>query len=247
MNINIISNDARYEILNDFLNENGYYSKITTLDNLTQCDAVILPMKTNASVDDFKHPLSKVGNAIVFTGERDKISQVFNGEIVDYSKNESFLLENAYITAECALSIALSELNKTLSQTRALIIGYGRIGKYLSKMLLDLNTSLYVYARREESVKEATLSGAQPFSISELDKGNFDVVFNTVPERIVPKAISDKIKDTLLIELASAPGGFEDDGAPKKALKLPGIMKPRSAGYAIYNFVSSYLSSIKEG
>ena len=248
MNISIISIDPRYEILNRILNENGHESKLASFDTVGNPDALVLPIKSVMSDEELKAIFSSIDDStLVFSGEPQKINRFFKGKIIDYSADEAFLLENAYITAECALSILMNSFEKILCGSKMLVLGYGRIGEYLSEMLIDLNVDLYVYARREEKKKRAELAGAKTVNLSELGKYKFDAVLNTVPQKIISKEITDSMKDTLFLELASAPGGFEDENASEKARMLPGRMKKESAALAIYKFIDNYFSSCKGG
>ena len=65
-------------------------------------------------------------------------------------------------------------------------------------------------------------------------------MFNTVPSFIFTrKVLSKHHKDTLFIELASTPGGFDKEAVSKLGLKLipalslPGKVAPKAAGNII--------------
>ena len=65
----------------------------------------------------------------------------------DLLKDEEYTAQNAAITAHCAIKVALPYLKTTLSDTPTLIIGWGRIGKCLSKLLKALDCPVTVAAR----------------------------------------------------------------------------------------------------
>ena len=97
-----------------------------------------------------------------------------------------------------------------------------------------------MYARRDSALALAKERGLHAEFIEKLGKSPHDVIFNTVPSRIVSnEQILALDTDTLLIELASAPGGFDFEIAEQYGLKcinaqgLPGKYAPRSAGLAI--------------
>ena len=80
---------------------------------------------------------------------------------------------------------------------------------------------------------------------------NFDVIFNTIPFPIFNRDILSRLdKNTLLIDLASRPGGVDFKAAAELqiktiwALSLPGRVAPKSAGQIIKNTI---LNMIKEG
>ena len=170
-----------------------------------------------------------------------------NIKYIDYYEDECFTLKNAYITAEGAISIAMNSINIMLRDAKCAVLGFGRIGNALSQMLSSLGSKPYIFARRAES---NTLAKEMGFNIkSDMSFKDFDVIFNTVPERIISNgellAIPDK---TVLIELASAPGGFDQDIAIQSGLQaincsgLPGKYAPESAGKAVSDAVIQILT-----
>ena len=62
-----------------------------------------------------------IGGRLPFVGDR----------FIDYSVREDFQIENAVPTAEGAIALAMKEMDITLFGSKALVTGYGRIGKYL--------------------------------------------------------------------------------------------------------------------
>ncbi len=245
MKISIISNDKRYEILNQLLNERGYQSRIVSFCESIKADALILPIKSAISDNEYKNIFLNADNStLVFSPQAESISKFFKGRIIEYPNDEDFLEKNAYITAECALQIILCRLEKSLSHSKILVLGYGRIGKALSNMLSSLNADVYIYARRLDSQTEALRKNLSVRDISCIGKEFFDVIVNTVPCKIVSESQTEYLsKTTVLIELASSPGGFENEKNVEKALGLPGKMKSYSAALAIYDFINKYLSS----
>lgn len=243
--ISIISTDLRYEALCDIFKEQGYNSSLCTPNTIKSPDILILPIKSTLTEKEFLKIFLKVKkSALVFTGEEDKVKKYFDGRIINYSKVESFIDRNAYITAESAMILALNKMQKSLSESECAVIGYGRIGKHLAKILKGLGSSVTVFARRKESREEAITSGVRAEGIEAISNSSFDVIFNTVPTQIIRKETSDKISSkTIVLDLASLPGGFEDEGFPIRALALPGKMMPISAGRAIFDFVQEYISN----
>lgn len=172
--------------------------------------------------------------------------------LTDYYENEVLQLRNAYVTAEAAVMTAMELTDRTLLDTSVAVLGYGRIGKYLSRILRALGATVTVCARREECLFEAAAEGCHPLLISPdvsmsglrpLCRGHA-VLFNTVPARILERELLLGLeRDTLLIDLASAPFGVCDgdvrEATEKRGLRylrapsLPGSYAPRSAGEII--------------
>ena len=177
--------------------------------------------------------------------------------VTDYYGREDVQVANAHITAEGALMYAMTETERTLHGAKVAVIGYGRIGHFLSSLLLSLGADVTVLARREESLAWARCEGAKTAkiskdSISSLSSG-YDIIFNTVPYPLIGAEVIYRMKpDTLLVELASSPGGFDAAAARRSAVKIiwassiPGKYAPVSAGNIIADAVLSVLSDAAE-
>ncbi len=172
--------------------------------------------------------------------------------VTDYYESEILQLRNAYITAEAALMTAMELTDRTIRGASVAVLGFGRIGKYLSRLLRALGADVTVCARREESLFEAAAEGCHPLLITESDPmgglsplcRDHPVLFNTVPAHVLPRDLLMGLSpDTLLIDLASAPFGVSDchirEATAKNSLRylrapsLPGSYAPRDAGRAI--------------
>jgi dipicolinate synthase subunit A len=78
-----------------------------------------------------------------------------------------------------------------------------------------------------------------PFHLNDLKKevNNTDILINTIPYPIVNAAVISKMPaHTLIIDIASKPGGTDFRYAEKRGIKallapsLPGIVAPKTAG-----------------
>ena len=176
----------------------------------------------------------------------------------DYYEDEIFTIKNAYLTAEGALQLAMASIKGSIRQAKCAIIGYGRIGRALGEMMKAIGANTTVFARKEEMLVWAEHTGLYvnkivPGKESSLEVlSEFDIVFNTVPERIITNEILLGITSkTLLIELASPPGGFDPDIAEQcevnfiKAGGLPGKYAPITAGRIVGETIVKFLK--KEG
>jgi len=145
----------------------------------------------------------------------------------------------------------MEELPITLHGSRCLITGYGRVGKSLSKLLTAMEAKVTVAARKHADLAWAEAQGCACIEIKNLaEAGDFDVIFNTVPYLLFGRDILRKLdKGTLLIDLASRPGGVDFTAAAELkiktvwALSLPGRVAPKTAGAIIKNTI---LNMIKE-
>ncbi len=177
-------------------------------------------------------------------------------EVFDYYEREEFAVANAVPTAEGAIEIALRELPVTVNGAEMLVIGYGRIGKVLAKLLASLGANVTVSARKEADFAWISANGFKSAATGELskllEKKHFDTVFNTVPRVVLGEEELLHIKrDTLIVDLASKPGGIDVEAAKSRslntvwALSLPGKCAPLTAGKIIADTVSRYI--IKKG
>ena len=175
----------------------------------------------------------------------------------DYFESEAFQIKNAYTTAEAALFVAMEKLGRTVRGADFAITGYGRIAKQLASLLVSLGGRVTVCARKESDLVWAELLGCRTLKISTEDKNSvspllwgYDVIFNTVPAWLFDANALERIdKRTLLIELASTPGGIDVLAAKRLhsnvlwAASLPGKYAPESAGELIADCVRAILES----
>lgn len=170
----------------------------------------------------------------------------------DYFESEEFQIENAYTTAEAAISIAMNSLNKNLCGANVAITGYGRIAKHLVRLLSALGARVTVCARKERDLSWARSLGCSTVkldsqSVMRLTCG-YDVIYNTVPHWLFERSFLEKVeKQTFLIDLASVPGGVDICAAKELgsnvlwATSLPGKYAPMSAGELIADCVDRIL------
>lgn len=153
--------------------------------------------------------------------------------VIDLLKDSLYQAENAYITAECALEIALTRLPRTLRDCPVLIIGWGRIGRCLAKLLGSLGAQVTVCARQasHRAICQALgyASGEAAYLGPQLD--GFRLIFNTVPAPVFTQAQLERARDSVKIELASRQGLFGEDVIVARG--LPGIHMPESSGSLI--------------
>lgn len=194
--------------------------------------------------------LGLLENKIVFSGKADLIKRLNPNIIVyDYLNREEFAVANALPTAEGAIQVAMELYEGTVSGSNCLVIGYGRIGQILSRTLKNLNAKVTVSARRDEHYQYIKADGNTPICTNEiLGLNGYDLVFNTVPKLVIYNSILENTdKDTIVIDLASLPGGVDYSKAKQlditavQALSLPGKCSPKTAGYIIYDTILNIL------
>ena len=153
-------------------------------------------------------------------------------ERVDFLQDENYLCENAYITAECAVDVALPYLKRTLRRCPVLVIGWGRIGKCLGQLLKNIGADVTIAARNPAHRAMAEALGYQAESLEDISLQHFRLIFNTVPYPIVHREqLAAAAADCVKIELASRDGMEGDDIIIARG--LPGLHMPESSGKLI--------------
>lgn len=191
---------------------------------------------------------------IIFGGKLDENFKNFckqNGFLaVDYLNREELSVANAVPTAEGALQTAMEELPTTIFGAKVLIIGFGRIGKVLTKNFCDLGAQVTVSTGSYEKIEWIKILGAKPKQTSKLgdDLGQYDLIINTAPSVVLDSGRLSKVSDNaLIIDLASKPGGVDFECAKmlgKKtiwALSLPGKVAPKTSGEIIAKTILNIL------
>ena len=161
----------------------------------------------------------------------------------DPAHDEALLRVNAQLTAECAIERAMQRPGRALLGSTCVVTGFGRIGQALTVRLTALGAFVIVCARNEAQMRRAHELGAHPLPLERIAQAcaQADVIFNTVPARILHEAALARIgRETLLIELASPPYGADPETAKRLNVRmvlaggLPGRYAPMDAGAALF-------------
>lgn len=267
----IIGGDARLSALAVSLRQSGFavhtFSGEQPLKNAVEkCDSVILGLP--ASRDDkyvnapqLKTPvLLKDLFQLMGSGKRlfagkmtdsvKAVADVFGILWADYCAREEFEILNAVPSTEGAIQLAMEETAYTLNGANVLITGYGKIGRILSRSLSALGANVTVCARRAQSRAQIRADNLTPSAFAFLPQlcKNTDILFNTVPQRVIEKEALVNLKNALVIDLASNPGGVDFEAARDIgvrviwALGLPGKVAPVTAGEIIKDTIFNILS-----
>lgn len=107
--------------------------------------------------------------------------------IIDIMKCEELAVLNSISTAEGAIQIAMEETNHTLHDSNILILGFGRIGKVLAKMLNAIGANVYCEARKNEDLAWIKTYGYNVVKLSNLNENlkNKDIIINTIPSNYI--------------------------------------------------------------
>ena len=144
-------------------------------------------------------------------------------QFVDLLKREEFSVLNTIATAEGNIQIAMEETQRTVHGSNVLVMGFGRIGKVLAKMLDGIGAKVYCEARKDEDISWIKAYGYNPIHLNNLDEylGRFDIIINTIPFQILEGPKLDLVKkEVVIVDLASNPGGVDRKAARERDLKV---------------------------
>lgn len=239
-----------------------------SLSGAAIADCVILPLPAfdgeylNAPLSDRRAALADVLDALrpgqlLCAG---RVSPVLRGEaekrklrLVDYFAREELAVANAVPTSEGAIQIAMEELPITLHGAKVLVIGTGRLGKVLCQQLRGLGSNVSLAARKFSDLAWAQVWGCGTERSDQLSGWlcAYDLIINTVPVPILGREeLTDLKPGSLIIDLASKPGGVDFSAASELgvkviwALSLPGKTAPVTAGLAIKTAVYNILTEL---
>ncbi|WP_274361409.1 dipicolinate synthase subunit DpsA [Paenibacillus thermotolerans] len=179
-------------------------------------------------------------------------------ELIELFERDDVAIYNSIPTAEGAVMMAMQNTDITLHSSVCTVLGFGRTGITVARLLQGFGANVQVGVRRDEHFARAFEMGFQPFYTKDLkaNVGNTDVLFNTIPSLIVTaQVIAAMPPRTLIIDLASKPGGTDFRFAERRGVKailapgLPGIVAPKTAGKIIASVVSQMImeDSAKRG
>lgn len=280
MKILIIGGDLRFAAIADSLAKKRFDAttcllekaelsvpKVPLTEALKENDIIILGLPCsrddytlNAPFSDTKLSLVELFSAIkpgtlilagVVSEKIAELARHYNVTIIDYFKREELEILNSIPTSEGAIEIAMAELPITIHSCKCLVLGYGRIGKFLCSQLKGLGANVTATSRSHEGmawINAACLNGVYTDKIAGY-LGDFDLIFNTIPQKILREQELRLLKpDCLVIDLASKPGGVDFVAAKDLgikviwALSLPGKCAPVTAGEIICSTVLNILS-----
>ena len=193
---------------------------------------VLLPVPSFSSSDEYlAHILGALPDDVIISGGNLTSPLLEGYATVDFLQDPYYLAQNAAITASCALQIAESERGMSLDGCAALVVGWGRIGKCLCRLLEKEGANITVAARKDSDRAMVTALGCRSISIeaAAAESDRYDVIMNTAPALVLPN-IKQK-EGAVTLELASKPGM-----SGKNILNcrgLPGKMAPEVSGRLI--------------
>ena len=216
------------------------------------------PLPVSRDGDWLNTPLSKKRIPLEEIKDRYPSGQIFGGMLprcfrgTDYFAAEEVTVANVVPTVEGALALAIANTSFTLAGEPVLVLGAGRIGQLLTLRLIALGAKVTVAARRAQSLALCRTYGAEGRYYEDLPLSRFRLIFNTVPNTVLDEERLKRLPGgALLMELASAPGGFDPTLAVSLGLGvlnaqgLPGKYAPETAAKIIGDYILKEMDPIE--
>ncbi len=259
----IIGGDERFALLARLLEAEGHsvfplaMEKRLSLQgppDYTGADAVILPLPAerggflNAPLSEGKYRLAELleplreGTRVLAGMAGAQLRELCRDKrlrLIDYYDSEALQIKNALLTAEGAIALMMGASGRSICSSRVVIGGFGRIGSLLAPRLRALGAEIAVIARSSADRARARALGCDAADFGERLPWEPDFAVNTVPATVFGERELRAFGGAKLIELASAPGGFDLAAAERLGLSvipapgLPSVCAPESAAEAI--------------
>jgi dipicolinate synthase subunit A len=262
-NVLIAGGDKRQIALAEMLEQRGHIVHLTGFDRLGYPDDmpkapayVFLPVPYHNGHGHIKTPYSDTAITLADIVERypdsvyvlgrcdDAAKGLFGNHIryFDLLRDEAFLVKNAQLTAQAAVAVYTRHTDVALCDARCVVVGFGRIAKFLCALLRAHGADVTATARKARDLELIRTERMRAVHTSDVMcvLSDADVIFNTVPAHVFGSAELGCIREGVLVmELASAPYGMDLEKAEKMGVDvriesgLPGRVFASSAALAI--------------
>ena len=243
--------------------------KLSSSNNLYQAisenDIVVLPLPVSRDGVTVNTPLTSeiiflqdillCRPKFIFGGiiKDDFISELKCREIpfYDYYNSEALTVKNAVLTAEAAIAIAINCTDFSIFGSKSLVLGYGRIGRYLCKYLKALGSTVTATSRNSGTLAIIEADGHTAINTAKITSicDEFDYIFNTAPSPIIDQNFIKRIKHTAFVEDLATDSGIDLAAANTYCINanvysgLPGKHSPVSAAQFVAEEILSYIEN----
>ncbi|KGX93123.1 dihydrofolate reductase [Pontibacillus halophilus JSM 076056 = DSM 19796] len=244
-------------------------AKQVELDDIEpdQLDAIVLPVPgtnleghvdtifSNQTVQLTEEWVGKTKEqCVLFTGITNdyltKLSNEQKRKLIPLFDRNDVAIYNSIPTVEGTIMMAIQHTDYTIHSSKVIVLGLGRVGMSVARSFHALGADVSVGARQTEDLARVYEMGLKPFPLHSLKDAvaDCDMVINTIPAQVVTAAVIQHMPShTLILDLASKPGGTDFRYAEKRGIKallapgLPGIVAPKTAGNILATVVSQIL------
>ncbi|RFU67821.1 dipicolinic acid synthetase subunit A [Bacillus sp. V59.32b] len=235
--------------------------------NFSEIDTIILPVPgtnsegkvetifSNEEVYMTEDILSKTPtHCTIYSGiSNDYLNAIIkktNRQLVQLFERDDVAIYNSIPTVEGTIMMAIQHTDFTIHGSKVVVLGFGRTGMSVARTFQAIGAKVKVGARKSEDLARITEMAMDSFHLDELSKAvrDVDICINTIPVQIVTASVLANMPvHTLLIDLASKPGGTDFRYAEKRGIKallapgLPGIVAPKTAGKILANVLAQLI------
>ncbi|WP_017753809.1 dipicolinic acid synthetase subunit A [Calidifontibacillus oryziterrae] len=240
--------------------------EISELD-FSEIDAIILPVPgtnlsgeietifSNEKIILEEEMLTKTPeHCLVFSGISNRYldEAIINSKrkLIKLFERDDVAIYNSIPTVEGTIMMVIQHTDITIHGSNVIVIGLGRVGMSVARAFSCLGAQVRVGARKSEDIARIAEMGLKPFYTANIEHevDDVDIVINTAPSLVVTASVISKMPlHTLIVDLASKPGGTDFRYAEKRGIKallapgLPGIVAPKTAGQIVANVISRLL------
>lgn len=179
-----------------------------------------------------------------------KITAKFQLKLVEIIEVDEVAILNAIPTAEGAIQLAMEQTDFTIHNSSAFVLGFGRVGFAMARTLSALGANVTIVVRKKTDAARGYELGYDVCYFhritAEISKAH--LIFNTVPTLILTENVLRNVdKNTLIIDLASQPGGTDFQVAKQLGIKailapgLPGKVAPKTAGEILAKVIPAFI------
>ena len=168
----------------------------------------------------------------------DSLAREGGFRIREYGEDDELMILRAPTVAEGAIGLTIANTEISIHNARTLVIGFGRIGFSVTRLLIGMNARVTVVARSPVQRARAWEMGARPVTLEHLaeEVASADMVFNTVPALLLTREVLESMRpDVFVLDMAGAPGGTDFSAASELGIKAIlgrglGSRAPKTAG-----------------
>ncbi|MDF2946030.1 MAG: dpaA [Bacillales bacterium] len=177
-----------------------------------------------------------------------------NRKLIKLMDRDDVAIYNSIPTAEGTILMVIQHTDTTIHGSKVAVLGPGRVGITVARSFAALGAKVKVGARKSEDIARIFEMGLEPFYMKNIQSEiqDVDICINTIPAMVLDAdVISKMLPQSLIIDLASKPGGTNFRYAEKRGVKamlapgLPGIVAPKTAGKILAKVIVEILTKDK--
>ncbi len=216
----IYETDLRQKSICNFL-ESKKFTKVSE-ENLNTADIVILPFiysKEQLLLDQsFFNNLKN--NVTVYTGgvnlELKKLFTDNNINLITIMEQKEISILNSIPTAEGVLYHILDTINTCILDSNILVLGYGICGSEIANKLNLLGATVTTIENCNIRKSMAKIKGIGIIEEKDIINNNYNIIINTIPHKVITSETLSKINNTIILDIASPPYGFNTEEIDNK-------------------------------